>query len=217
MAALLSMLAFPVLPLGAQSSSSRARTTKSAENSLDPGSVAAGSYRNKTLGFACKIPDGWVLRTAEMNAASQESSASESSKADAHPARLEPKVLLAAFSRPPEATGQEVNSSILIAAEPATAYPGLTDAVQYVAPLSEVAQAQGFMKDEDPYEVAMGPRTLVRADFHKDVGSRVMRQSTLVMLSHGYAVSITVISGTDDAVEQLLDGLDFSAPSRSAK
>jgi hypothetical protein len=38
-----------------------------------------------------------------------------------------------------------------------------------------------------------------------------MRQSTLAMLSHGYAISITVIGGTDDEVEDLVDGLTFSS------
>jgi len=63
--------------------------------------------------------------------------------------------------------------------------------------------------DEEPYEIAIGTKTLVRGDFHKDVGSRVMRQSTLALLAHGYAVSITVIGGTDDEVEELIDGLSF--------
>jgi hypothetical protein len=31
------------------------------------------------------------------------------------------------------------------------------------------------------------------------------------MLSHGYAVSITIIGGTDDEVEDLVDGLTFTA------
>jgi hypothetical protein len=30
------------------------------------------------------------------------------------------------------------------------------------------------------------------------------------MLSHGYAISITVIGGTDDEVEDLVDGLTFA-------
>ena len=38
-----------------------------------------------------------------------------------------------------------------------------------------------------------------------------MHQSTLAMLSHGYAVSITIIAGTDDEVEELIDSLSFSA------
>jgi hypothetical protein len=122
-----------------------------------------------------------------------------------------PKVLLAAFSHPPEARAEDVNSSILIAAEPTASYPGLKDAAQYFFPLTEVAKAQGFTMDEDPYEIAFGPKTLVRGDFHKDVGTRVMRQSTLAMLSHGYAVSITVIAGTEDDVEELIDGLTFSS------
>jgi len=117
--------------------------------------------------------------------------------------------LLAAFSRPPEAKGEDVNASILIAAESAATYPGLKEAAQYFGPLLEVTKAQGLTMDEDPYDVAVGTTTLVRGDFHKDVGSRVMRQSTLVMLSHGYALSITLIGGTDDEVEDLVDGLSF--------
>ena len=121
------------------------------------------------------------------------------------------RVLLAAFSRPPEARGEEINSSILIAAESQSSYPGLKEAAQYFYPLEEVAKAQGFLLDEDPYAIAIGPQTLVRGDFHKDVGTRVMRQSTLALLSHGYAISITVIAGTNDEVEDLIDGLTFTA------
>jgi len=119
------------------------------------------------------------------------------------------KVLLAAFARPPEAHGEDVNASVLIAAESAAAYPGLKEAAQYFGPLTEVAKAQGFTVDEEPYEIAVGTKVLVRGDFHKDVGTRVMRQSTLAFLSHGYAVSITVIGGTEDEVEELIDGLSF--------
>lgn len=217
-------LIVPAEQLGAQSSSSRPHAGRPAmESSLDPGSVSNGSYRNNALGFRCKIPEGWVLRTDVMNAEQNQNSGSTNDAADptkpvaANASSAGAKVLLAAFSRPPEAKGEEVNSSVLIAAEPIAAYPGLKEAAQYFGPLSEVAEAQGFEKDEDPYEVAIGAQTLVRGDFHKDLGTRVMRQSTLVMLSHGYAVSITVIAGTDDGVEDLIDGLDFPSPRRSAK
>ena len=121
------------------------------------------------------------------------------------------RVLLAAFSRPPEARGEDVNSSVVIAAEPVAAYPGLNEALQYVGPMTEVAKAQGFEADEDPYEVAIGPKTLVQVDFHKNVGSRVMRQSSLIFLARGYAVSITVIGGTEDEVGDLVDGLTFAS------
>ena len=121
------------------------------------------------------------------------------------------RVLLAAFSRPPEARGEEVNASIVIAAEPAATYPGLKEAAQYFGPVTEIAQAQGFAVDEEPYEVEVGTKVVVRGDFHKDVGSRVMRQSTLAFLAQGYAVSITVIGGTEDEVEELIAGVKFAA------
>jgi hypothetical protein len=199
-----------------QSSSSSPRPSQSSrhaasDSSPDPGSVTNNLYRNKTFGFTCRIPDGWVLRTGEMNARDEDSAGSaDQSTASSTGA----KVLLAAFSRPPDAKGEEVNSSILIAAESAAAYPGLKEAAQYFYPLTEVAKSQGFLPDEDPYDVAIGTKTLTRGDFHKDVGTRVMRQSTLAMLSHGYAISITVIAGTDDDVEDLIDGLAFSPPAK---
>jgi hypothetical protein len=216
-------LILPLVQLRAQSSSSRHRADKSAaETSLEPGSVSNGTYRNKSLGLTCEIPSGWVLRTDQMNAEQEQDrgatkDSAPSSKPDAHASSAGAKVLLAAFSRPPEAKGEEINSSMLIAAEPVSAYPGLQDPEQYFGPLSEVAEAQGFSKDQDSYEISIGPQTLVRADFHKDVGTRVMRQSTLVMLSHGYAISITAIAGTEDGIEQLLNGLDFQGEARSAK
>ncbi len=180
---------------------------------LDNGAVVNGVYRNKSLGMTCKIPEGWVLRTEEMNAREPEEKQEdpgEKQKDQAPASSAGAKVLLAAFSRPPQAKGEEVNASIVIAAESAAAYPGLKEAAQYFGPLTEVTEAQGFKMDEDPYEIAFGTTTLVRGDFHKDVGSRVMRQSTLVMLSRGYVVSITVIGGTDDEVEDLVDGMSFA-------
>ena len=168
---------------------------------LDSGSVVSGIYRNRTLRLSCKIPAGWVLRTNEMNARDEDAVASAN----------EARVLLAAFSRPPDARGVEVNSSIVIAAEPTSSYPGLKEAAQYFGPLSEVAKAQGFTVDEEPYEFAVGAKNLVRSDLHKDVGSRVMRQATLAFLADGYAISITMIGGSEDEVEQLVDGLSFTA------
>jgi len=200
------------------SSSSRSKKSPKAvgKPGLDDGKVSAGVYRNVSLGLSCKIPAGWVLRTVEMNARDADSEqeqnqnlspqGTQSSTGEGNSGR----VLLAAFSRPPEARGEDVNSSIVIAVEPVAAYPGLKEAVQYVGPLTEVAKAQGFEADEDPYEVAIGSKTLVQVDFHKNVGSRVMRQSTLIFLARGYAVSITVIGGTEDEVGDLVDGISFS-------
>jgi hypothetical protein len=196
-------------------------------------------YRNPTFGLTCKIPAGWVLRTEEMNAregedavpvtdtgtkpansgsaASKESRAALGRTAEGGCPHTCSKVLLAAFSRPPEAHGEDVNSSILIAAESVAAYPGLKDAAQYFGPLTEVAKEQGFDVVEEPYEFVIGTKTLVRGDFQKDVGSRVMRQSTLVVLARGYAVSFTFIGGTEDEVEALVEGLSFAAVAKSAR
>jgi hypothetical protein len=200
------------------SSNSAKHIKKSAVDSgLDAGTVANGLYRNKTFALSCKIPQGWVLRTEEMNAREdrgekeEEKDKPDSAQPPANGASSGgSRVLLAAFSRPPEARAQDVNSSILIAAEPAASYPGLKEAAQYFGPLTEVAKAQGFTTEEDPYAIAIGTKNLVRGDFHKDVGTRVMQQSTLAMLSHGYAISITIIAGTEDDVEELIDGLTFT-------
>ncbi len=190
------------------SSSSSSKHSKASlphpKTDLDSGSVVSGIYRNRTLRLSCKIPAGWVLRTDEMNERDE----------DAVAAANEGRVLLAAFSRPPDARGEEVNSSIVIAAEPVSSYPGLKDAAQYFGPLSEVAKVQGFTVDEEPYEFAVGAKNLVRSDFHKDVGSRVMRQATLAFLADGYAISITVIGGSEDEVEQLVDGLSFTGAAK---
>lgn len=197
--------------VSAQSSSSKHTkgSSSTGTTAVTDGAVSSGVYRNKALGLACKIPEGWVLRTEEMN--SQDQAKDEEKPATQGPQRNtgDQHVLLAAFSRPPEARGEDVNSSILIAAESVGAYPGLKDAAQYFGPLTEVAKAQGFAVDEEPYEYSVGAKKMVRGDFHKDVGTRVMRQSTLAFLSHGYAVSITIIGGTDDEVEELIDGISF--------
>lgn len=198
--------------ISAQSSSSKhtKESSTTGATAVDNGAVSNGIYRNKALGLACKIPEGWVLRTEEMNSQDQAKDEEKPSTQGTQRSTGEQRVLLATFSRPPEARGQDVNSSILIAAESVDAYPGLKDAAQYFGPLTEVAKAQGFAVDEEPYEFALGSRKLVRGDFHKDVGTRVMRQSTLAFLSHGYAVSITILGGTEDEVKELIDGISFT-------
>jgi hypothetical protein len=177
------------------------KAAAAADSRLDAGSVSKGVYRNPGFGFTCQIPSGWVLRTEEMNAREDGEPAPDVGKAQ--------RVLLAAFSRPPVARGEDVNSTILIAAGSAAAIPELKEAAQYFGLVSKAVEAQGFELDDDPYEFVIGPKTVVRGDFHKDVGTRVMRQSTLVILARGYAVSFTFIGGTEDEVEELLTGLSF--------
>lgn len=190
---------------GSSSSAPHGKTPAVVASRADAGSIGQGSYRNPTFGFTCKIPAGWVLRTDEINAAPEAGAGAKAKEGSAG------RVLLAAFSRPPQARGEDVNASILIAAESTAAYPGLKDAAQYFGPVSEIAKAQDFEVANEPYEFAVGAKALVRGDFQKDVATRVMLQSTLVMLARGYAVSFTFIGGTEDEVEELIGGLSFGA------
>ena len=190
------------------------KPASSAHSSLDPGAVSANVYSNKTLGLSYKIPEGWVLRTDEMNEREETADQKTQPQSSQRNTEKNAQVLLAAFSRPPAARGEDINSSVLIASESQAAYPGLKEAVQYLGPLGEVAKAQGFTEDDEPSELDIGTKTLIRADYHKDVGKRVMHQSTLAMLAHGYAISITVIGGTDDEVDELIENLSFTAAAK---
>lgn len=194
----------PSFSFSSSSKSKQITKPSRADSQPDAGTINAGVYRNPPFGFTCKIPAGWVLRTDEINARNDEGAKEQSQTAG--------RVLLAAFSRPPEARAEDVNGSILIAAENAAVYPGLKEAAQYFGPVREIAKAQGLEMDDEPYEFVVGTKTLVRGDFQKDVGTRVMRQSTLVMLARGYVVSFTFIGGTEDEVEELVQGLSFAMP-----
>lgn len=217
------LICLPICAIGqsssSPSSSSRqnhpAPKAQTKDGQLDPGSVTNSTYRNKSLSLTCEIPLGWVLRTDELNAPDEDS---DDANTTAPPAdSKQARVLLAAFSRPPDARGEDVNASIIIAAESASAYPGLKEAVQYLGPIAEVAKAQGFTMAHEPYEIAIGAKPLAREDFKRDVGTRVMRQSTLVFLAKGYAVSLTFIGGTEDDVEELIGALSFAAPAQATR
>jgi len=198
----------PTQSSSASSSSKHVGRPAAVDSPLDAGAVKDNVYRNPALGVSCEIPRGWVLRTEEMN----EDDAHGTSEPQGTPKGTEERrgrVLLGAFSRPPEVSGEDVNASIVIAAESAATYPGLKDAAQYFGPLTEVISAQGFKVVEAPYEFPVGTKRLPRSDFQKNLGTRVMRQSTLVMLARGYVVSFTFIAGAEDDVEELVDGLSF--------
>src|SRR5579863_3186088 len=162
----------------------------------DPGEISAGVYHNPSFGFTYKLPYGWVDRTPEMREASTD------------PAKE--MVLLGVFERPPEATGEGVNSGVVIAAESAASYPGLKSAAQYFGPLKEITTARGLTAVNEPYEFPVDGKPIVRADYTKQFsGGASMHQSTLAWLANGYIVSFTFIGSSDDEVLQLLDGLRF--------
>ena len=165
----------------------------------DPGAITNGVYRNSFFGFSCKLPFGWVDRTQDMG----------KSATEGLPDPKKSMVLLAEFERPPEAIGETVNSAIVIAAEPASAYPGLRNAEHYFGPLTELTKSKGLTVINEPYDYPVGAKTLVRGDFSKPVGKLTMHQSTLVMMEKGYVVSFTFIAGIEDEVDGLIEGLSF--------
>jgi hypothetical protein len=171
----------------------------------DAGSVVNGLYRNASFGFTCKIPFGWVDRTQQMSDDSTEETASNSNSAT-----KKSLLFLAVFERPPEVAGDAVNSTILVAAEPASYYPGLQNAAQYFGPLTELTKSKGLKVVNEPYEYPVDAKQLVRGDFSKPLGNLTLHQSTLVLMEKGYLVSFTFIGGTEDEVDDLVEGLKFA-------
>ena len=183
--------------------------------SIDAGSVSKQRLPQCHLRFTCKIPAGWVLRTDEMNARDPDDETRDA-------ARSIDSTTTVAFSSPPsrahpKLTAKTSNSSILIAAESAASYPGLKDAAQYFGPISEKSPKPRDSKwSMNPTNLPWARKPWSARDFQKDVGSRVMRQSTLVLLAHGYALSFTFIGGTEDEVEDLVQMLS-SLRAKSAR
>jgi hypothetical protein len=170
----------------------------------DPGAITDGIYRNLTFGFTYREPFGWVDRTREMREDSNEDSSADSNSTK------KSILLLATFERPPEATGNTVNSAVVVAAEEVASYPGLRSAEQYFGPLTELTKAKGLTVVNEPYEFQVGDTQLVRGDFRKPRANLTMHQSTLVMMEKGYVVSFTFIAGSEGEADQLVEGLSFS-------
>jgi hypothetical protein len=168
----------------------------------EPGAITNGVYRNASFGFTYMIPFGWVDRTEDMRDASDDAKKS--------------RVLLEIFERPPEASGEAVNSAVVIAAESVSSYAGLTNAAQYFGPLTEVATTRGFQAINEPYEFPVDGKSIVRRDFSKQRGSVTMHQSSLALLAKGYIVSFTFIGGSDDEVTELIEKLRFGLPRKAA-
>jgi hypothetical protein len=187
-----------------KSASSQPQTSVS-----DQGVIADGFYRNSAFGFSYKIPFAWVNRTKEM----REDSTTDSSP-DSHGSKS--ILLLAIFERPPEATGDSVNSAVVVAAEPTSSYPGLRNAEQYFDPLTALTKSKGLTVVNEPYEFRLGTMQLVRGDFSKPLGNLTMHQTSLVMIEKGYVVSFTFLGGSEDEVNELVDGLSFGIKTAAA-
>ncbi|MGA8492160.1 MAG: hypothetical protein WB711_17160 [Terriglobales bacterium] len=197
----ISVVALVACTLQAQQAPKRAPSQNTPN--LNPGETTNGVYRNPTFGFAYKTTFGWVDRTKEM---AEDSNQDSSADSDASKKSI---VLLAAFERPPEASGDTVNSAVVVAAEPTASYPGLRSAEQYFAPLTELAESKGLTVVNEPHEFPVGETQMVRSDFTKPIANLTMHQSTLVMIEKGYVVSFTFIGGSEDEVDGLIEGLSF--------
>jgi hypothetical protein len=204
--ALLSRVVFAQQPLKEPSKPS----TDPKAATVDTGTISGGAYRNAEFRFTYKIPFGWVNRTQEMSEDSNDGATPDSAGSK------KSVLLLGIFERPPESTGDSVNSAVVIAAEPASTYPGLRGPEQYFGPLTELTKAKGLSVVDEPYDFPVGTMQLVRGDFSKPVGKLTMRQSTLVMIEKGYVVSLTFIGGSEDEVEQLVGYLSFDRRQSSA-
>src|SRR5208282_3115519 len=193
-----------VLTPTAQAQSNAAPVAKPATRNQD-----AQLYRNAAFGFRYEIPYGWVDRTKEMQPGNEAGTGKG-------------EVLLAVFERPPEATGDTINSAVVIASESAASYPGLKKAEDYLGPLTELAMSKGFKPEAEPYALEVESRQLVRADFIKVLSVKTnedkltMRQCTLVLLAKGHILSFTFIAASEAELDDLIDGLHFSIAKPSA-
>jgi hypothetical protein len=170
---------------------------------LSPGETVNGIYRNAEFGFTYRVPVGWVDRTEEMRKDSGDAAKST--------------VFLAVFEHPPEATTNDINSAVVIAAESVSSYPGLKNAAQYFGPLGEVTASRGLTAVNEPYEFPVDGKPVARRDYTKQMGSLSMHQSTLAMLSRGYVLSFTFIGSNDDEVQRLFEWLKIGNSAKSAK
>ncbi len=203
---LLALLALPLAlvctasaqnPGSSSSKSKHKAEPRGKPRSTPPVSDTAVAYRNPEFDFSYKTPYGWVDRTREMQDESSD------------PAKS--RLLLAIFERPPQVTGDSVNSAVIITAENAASYPGLKTAADYMGPLTELTASKGFKVTQPPYQFPLGTKLLVRGDFAKQIARITMYQSSLVTLHKSFIVSFTFIGGSADELEELIEKLSFGA------
>ena len=183
------------------------------------GPLADQVLRCPKFGFTYQVIFGWVDRTADMQQdeslpdQSTEAAATNPTNADQpKPASSDSSMtMLAVFERPPNAPGDTINSAVVIVAEPLANYHGIKTAADYLNPISELAENRGFKVTNQPYAFPLGTKQLARADFSKERGKLIMRQSSLVMIEKGYIVSFTFIGGSEDEMDELIGRLSFGA------
>jgi hypothetical protein len=190
------------------------------------GPLNAQSFKCPKFGFTYQVPFGWVDRTEDMQKESQpddqgHAESGEQAKSETGKPTTEnsgqSEVLLAAFERPPNAPGQTINSTVIIASESQSANPAIKTAADYFWSIADLAEQHGLKAENEPYEFAVGTKRLVRGDFQREVGKLTMWQSSLVMIEKGHFVWFTFIGGSEDEVEDLIGNLSFATGVRPPK
>lgn len=198
----LTAIALLALSLTVSAQTQSKPVTKPASKPAAPSTDDSQLYRNTSFGFRFQIPYSWVDRSKQMQ------EGTEAGKSE---------LLLAVFERPPGATGDTVNSAVVIASESAATYPGFKRAGDYLGPLGDLASGKGFKAEGEAYMLDVEGRQLLRADFVKTLPGKTtddkltMRQCTLVLLAKGQIVSFTFIAGSEEELDELMDGLHFGA------
>lgn len=180
--------------------------------------LANQQLRCPSFGFTYRVPFGWVDRTEDMQPSSEVAGAGKEPPADSSATKSESgnsETLLAVFERPPEASGEGIDSAVIIAAESVANYPTIKAPADYFGPLSDIAEKRGLKMDGDPYEFAVGSKRLVRGDFVAADGKTAAHQTSLVMIEKAHIVSFTFVSDSEDEIDDLISGLTFTAHSRS--
>src|ERR1700756_4692664 len=102
------------------SSSQTKSSTQHAKPAPSTGNSDEGTYHNPTFGITYRVRYGWVDRTRQMQ--------------DENNQPPKTQLLPPGLEHPPEATGETVNSAVIIAAESIASYPGLKTAADYMGP-----------------------------------------------------------------------------------
>jgi hypothetical protein len=190
------LLVWLAAALWAQPQASSSRSAPNVKSSLpESGAISQGVYHTRAFDFSYKLPFGWVDRTGDM----------QDDSADVFKSR----VLLAIFERPPEASGDTINSAVVIAIEPLPA--GMSTAADYFESLAGLTTAKGFQAADEAQELSVGKVKLLRGDFTKPRGALTMRQTSLVLVQRSQAISFTFIGGSEDEVNELIERLSFAS------
>jgi hypothetical protein len=196
----LPVLLMPVIYLSALGQVPSAKKSSPAKLNNACGPISNDSFACPRFGFTYKVPFGWVDRTDEM----QEEP--DSSKA----AGPKSETLLAIFERPPGAPGETIDSAVVIAAEPLSAYQGIKTASDYFGPITELAEQRGFKVVNEAHEFNIGTKQLVRGDFSEERGKLTMWQTSLVMIQRSEIISFTFVAGSEDEIDELIERLHFT-------